>query len=213
MDRIHEREGVKILHDWVKSFEQNSMDRLSFEWVGFEDGVWGHNPLLLDEVAAKEGKGKWFSAPAIRWKSCKEICLGGCWISEEDLQELKRRVGGLERIGVWKGTLEGNPSHEVEVSGERTWAVVEMDQVEKDTVKEIVKSDDITIDILVDEASVADDEIEEATDGETEDAMTDDEIEEATTDDEIEEVMRMDDEGDLSDSSMEIHIFLHYSCW
>ena len=102
MEKLEERAGIKILHDWVKSFEDNKMERFKFEWP---TQTRGDNPLLLGESVGKDRLGTWFSAPPIRSRSCKEVWLGGCYIGKEDIRLMESRLKGLERVMVWRGWL------------------------------------------------------------------------------------------------------------
>lgn len=98
--------GIKVLHDWLGSFARmHVLKELMFEWQGVE----GPNPLLLDEVAVGIGRGRWFSAPPVRWRGLREVWLGGVGVEVEDLGVLKGRMEGLERLMVQSAFVgEGN---------------------------------------------------------------------------------------------------------
>lgn len=130
MEKLEERAGIKILHDWVKSFEDNKMERFRFEWPA---QIRGYNPLLLGESAAKDRSGSWFSAPPIRSRGCREVWLGGCHIGMEDVRLLEGRLRGLERVMVWRGWLgEGLVGKRSTVEG-RDWVGVHLEPTKTST--------------------------------------------------------------------------------
>lgn len=130
IEKMEERAGIKILHDWVKSFEDNKMERFKFEWPL---QTRGYNPLLLGEAAAKDKLGTWFSAPPIRSRGCREVWLGGCYIGMEDVGLMEGRLRGLERVMVWRGWLgEGLVGKRSTVEG-RDWVGVHLQPKKKDT--------------------------------------------------------------------------------
>ncbi|KAL8653236.1 MAG: hypothetical protein Q9210_002216 [Variospora velana] len=98
-EREFYRQAVQALHNYFFQFAvHGTLGRLHFEWLGGD--VTGLNPLLLDEEAAKEGGGKWFSAPGTKWKGLKEVWLGGAHIDGTSIQILQQRLDGLERLMV-----------------------------------------------------------------------------------------------------------------
>lgn len=130
IEKMEERAGIKILHDWVQSFEDNKMERFRFEWPLQTRGP---NPLLLGEAAAKDKLGTWFSAPPIRSRGCREVWLGGCYIGMEDVRLLEDRLRGLERVMVWRGWLgEGLVGKRSTVEGTE-WVGVHLKPKKKET--------------------------------------------------------------------------------
>lgn len=100
------RQGIQTLHDYLLQFSlQDTLETLRFDWVGADER--GPNPLLLDEEVAKEEGGKWFSASGLMWKRLKEIWLGGVKISGTDLQIMKERLPGMEKLMVWEPLAAG----------------------------------------------------------------------------------------------------------
>lgn len=180
MAKLEERAGIKILHDWVKSFEDNKMERFKFEWP---PQTRGYNPMLLGESAAKHRTGTWFSAPPIRSIGCKEVWLGGSYIGMEDVRLMESRLKGLERVMVWRGWLgEGLVGKRSTVDG-KEWVGYHV-QPEK-TDKEEHAAGDTKFEKLAFKKLT----LEEG----------------ARREKGIEE---LDDETDFSDTSMEVPIFL-----
>lgn len=133
--KAEERAGIKILHDWLKSFEWNTMEKVKIEWVGTSGSR--RNPLLLDEFAAKEGKGNWFSAPPIRWRhGCKEVWLGGVVVGPQDLEAMKDRLDGLEKVLVWRGWLGATLTGTIIKADGKEWVVVDIKDQKIITMKE-----------------------------------------------------------------------------
>lgn len=96
------RAGLKVLHSWIGSFAaENQFEKVKIEWLGGGEEL---NPLLLEEGRS------WFSAPAIRWKICKELWLGGIKVhangETNDMERLLERVPGLQKIMVWPEMLD-----------------------------------------------------------------------------------------------------------
>ncbi|MCJ1466552.1 hypothetical protein MMC07_005172 [Pseudocyphellaria aurata] len=182
-EKLEERSGVKILHDWVKSFEDNRMERLRFEWP---EQTIGYNPLLLVESAAKDQSRVWFSALAIESRGCKEIWLGGCYIGLEEMKLLKERLRGLERVVVWRGWLgPGFVGTRSTVDG-TDWVTTHLEQP-KEKGKRAKKR--IAGDVKVENPDLH----QQALDDET------------TEEEELEE---LEDETALSDTSMDVPFFL-----
>ena len=96
------RTCTRVLHDWLHSFAANGQLRsFRFEWVNTTSER--PNPLLLDELVRE----KWFSAPGIRWTHLKELWLGSVWVSLVDVQRMKERMAGLEKLVVTPECLDG----------------------------------------------------------------------------------------------------------
>ena len=135
IEKGEERAGIKVLHDWLKSFGLNTMEKIKIEWT--KTTASQCNPLLLDEFAARDGKGKWFSAPPIRWKNgCKEVWLGGVLVGPDDLEAMEERIQGLEKVMVWRGWLGAQlTGTKIEVGG-REWVAVDIKVQKMITEKE-----------------------------------------------------------------------------
>ncbi|KAL8699627.1 MAG: hypothetical protein Q9224_001329, partial [Gallowayella concinna] len=117
------RQSIQIIHDWFFQFSLNgNLQRLCFEWV---DGT-GPNPLLLDEEVAKEGGGRWFSAPGIKWKGVEEVWLGGVSIEVSDVIVLKKWFPGLEKLLVWDEFADSSIFGRVMMIRGREWLDVEL---------------------------------------------------------------------------------------
>lgn len=170
------------------------------------------NPLLLDEFAAKDGKGRWFSAPPIRWiNGCKEVWLGGVLVRQEDLEAMVERMQGLEKVMVWRGwlgpRLTGRRSevagrewvgvdikeHKIIMEKEKEWTAKmerELPSREKKLVIKVVKTNRSVPELLEDDTKMR-------FEGTLENGMRF----EGTLEEE-------EDETDLSDDSMEVPVFL-----
>lgn len=130
MDRAQEERwctGIKILHDWLNSFvTAGKLRKLKFAWQGGE----GPNPLLLDEVARGIGRGRWFSAPAVRGRCLGRLWLRGVRVGREDVDMLKMRMEGLEVLMV-EGRFVGEGVGGMKrVIGGREWVDVELGERE-----------------------------------------------------------------------------------
>lgn len=182
MEKLEERAGVKILHDWVKSFEDNKMERFRFEWP---TQTRGDNPLLLGESAAKDRLGTWFSAPPIRSRGCKEVWLGGCHVGKEDLRLMESRLRGLEKVMVWRGWLgEGLVGKRCTVNG-TDWVGVHLEPKNTGT-KERGAGDTKAGKLVLEKRALDEETRREKGFGE------------------------LDDESAFSDTSMEVPIFLDF---
>lgn len=134
IEKLKWREGIKILHNWVESFQGNKMERFRFEWP---PEIRGYNPLLLGESVAKYKLGTWFSAPPIRLEGCKEVWLGGCHVGMEDIRTMESRLKGLERVMVWRGWLgEGLFGKRTRVEG-KDWVGVHLNPKKTGTKERI----------------------------------------------------------------------------
>ncbi|KAL8798321.1 MAG: hypothetical protein Q9182_006763 [Xanthomendoza sp. 2 TL-2023] len=124
------RQSMQIIHDWYFQFSRTGhLKRLCFEWL---DGT-GPNPLLLDQEVAKEGGGRWFSAPGIKWKGVEEVWLGGVAIEVPDIMALKERFWGLEKLLVWDELAEGSIFGRVLRIGGRDWLDVDLFEYDETT--------------------------------------------------------------------------------
>lgn len=94
--------GMKILHDWIGSFDQNQFEKVRFEWMG---GQKRPNPFLLDELAEMHGSKGEPKMRRISWSGCKEIWLGGVRLGTKDSRKMMDRVNGLNRVMVWTSLL------------------------------------------------------------------------------------------------------------
>lgn len=95
-------QAMKILHDWIGSFNENIFEKVRFEWMEDQQRP---NPFLLDELmelSRSEGESK---LQQIRWKSCKEIWLGGIRLGGKDLKKMTKRVRGLRKLMIWTSLL------------------------------------------------------------------------------------------------------------
>lgn len=184
MEKLEERAGVKILHDWVTSFEDNRMDRFRFEWP---EKTKGYNPLLLvfesaAKSAAKDQSRVWFSPRVIESQGCKEVWLGGCYVGMEEMNLMKERLRGLERVVVWRGWLgPGFVGTRSTVDGTE-WVSAHLQPKKKETKKRIAGDVKAGKPVLDKQA-----------------------LDDGTKNEEMEEV---GDETALSDTPMDVTIFL-----
>lgn len=95
-------QALKILHDWIGSFDENRFEKVRFEWM--EDRK-KPNPFLLDELSEMYGSEGEPEMRRISWKSCKEIWLGGVRLGTKDLRKMTYRVKGLKRLMIWSSLL------------------------------------------------------------------------------------------------------------
>lgn len=93
-----QKNGLKILHDWLSSFPPSNIKVFRFEWVGLLDGT---NPLLLDKLAEQLrglGKEAWFSAPPLAWRGLETLRLKGVDVTDDDVVVLKKRNRRLKSV-------------------------------------------------------------------------------------------------------------------
>lgn len=119
------RRSVMCLHDYFYEFARNGrLEKVHFEWI---DGT-GLNPLLVDEEVAKQKNGwKWFSAPGTTWQGLKEVWLGGAKVAASDVNTMKDRMEGLERLFVWKDEAAARMEGKVMFVDGKEWLEVDLD--------------------------------------------------------------------------------------
>ncbi|KAI4160120.1 MAG: hypothetical protein L6R39_000275 [Caloplaca ligustica] len=119
------RQGIQTLHNYLFQFSvQNTLDKFHFDWIDGIEG--GPNPLLLDEVIGKEGGGKWFSAPATKWKGLKEVWLGGVKVTGADVKVLKERLEGMEKLMIWENLAAPEICGKVKWIDNKEWLDVDL---------------------------------------------------------------------------------------
>lgn len=113
-----------MLHDWLHSFAiMGKLRRLKFSWRNIE----GPNPLLLEDTAKDLKGGNWFSAPPVHWRALKEVWLRNVKVSENDVDDLKERIHGLQclmveerladnRVMGWRRVVDGVAWFEIQLA-------------------------------------------------------------------------------------------------
>ena len=99
-------QALKILHDWIGSFDENNFEKVRFEWM--EDRK-KPNPFLLDELPEMYGSEGEPMMRRISWRNCKEIWLGGVGLGTKDLRKMTDRVKGLKKLMIWTSLLGRKP--------------------------------------------------------------------------------------------------------
>ena len=89
-----QKNGFKVLHDWLASFPDTGVQHFRFEWIG---ELAGFNPLILDKVAEtwNTPDDNWFSNGVVAWSGLTTLRLKGVDIKDPDVVTLTRRNPGL----------------------------------------------------------------------------------------------------------------------
>lgn len=137
-------QAVKILHDWIASFGENTFEKVRYIWLGENEGP---NPFLLENVPGMCECEQDSMMPSIKWKGCQEIWLGGVSMGTEDLKDMANRVKGLKRVAIWTSML-GREVKEGErklCSRGKEWVMIEVEgfrESRMDLAGDIVDQDD-----------------------------------------------------------------------
>ena len=119
------RQAIRILHDWIGSFDENRFEKVRLEWMEEQEGP---NPFLLDDMVEIYGADEEPKMPRISWKSCKELWLGGVSLGTKDLKKMTSRIKGLGKLMIWRSLLgrETRKGERIVRSRGQEWVLIKM---------------------------------------------------------------------------------------